>query len=75
MSEIKEKADEYKSANGNDKITQKDLLFYLISRLDDLEDKLEVYDKEVTKVKTQVRIFWILLPISLTVVGYVGSLL
>ena len=40
MSKIKERASKIKNANGNDKITQKDLLFYIIGRLDDIENEL-----------------------------------
>jgi len=70
---IKKRAEEVRSTNGNDKITQKDLLFYIVGRLDDLEEKVQTYDKDVTKIKTQIKIFWILLPIALTLAGYVGS--
>jgi len=70
---IKKRAEEVRSTNGNDKITQKDLLFYIVGRLDDLEEKVQIYDKDVTKIKTQIKIFWILLPIALTLAGYVGS--
>jgi len=71
--DIKKRAEEVRSTNGNDKITQKDLLFYIVGRLDDLEEKVQTYDKDVTKIKTQIKIFWILLPIALTLAGYVGS--
>ena len=71
--DIKKRAEEIRSTNGNDKITQKDLLFYIVGRLDDLEEKVQLYDKDVTKIKTQIKIFWILLPIALTLAGYVGS--
>lgn len=72
---IKEKAKKVKNQNGNSSITQKDLLFYIIGRLDDLEDELSKDREEVIKVKTQIKIFWILLPIGLTIAGYVGSVL
>ena len=75
MSSIKERAKEIKSQNGNEAITQKDLLFYIIGRLDDLEEKVQDYDTDVAKVKTQIKIFWILLPIALTLAGFVGSAL
>ena len=68
--DIKERAEALKKLNGNKQVSNKDLLFYIIGRVDDLEDKLELYDKEVTKIKTQVRIFWIVLPISLGLCYY-----
>lgn len=40
MSNIKERAKEIKSQNGNETITQKDLLFYIVGRLDDIENEL-----------------------------------
>jgi len=68
--DIKERAEALKKLNGNKQVSNKDLLFYIIGRVDDLEDKLELYDKEVTKIKTQVKIFWIVLPISLGLCYY-----
>jgi len=37
MEDIKKRAETYKSKNGNSNITNKDLLFYIIARLDELE--------------------------------------
>ena len=68
--DIKERAEALKKLNGNKQVSNKDLLFYIIGRVDDLEDKLELYDKEVTKIKTQVKIFWIVLLISLGLCYY-----
>ena len=75
MSRIKDRASEIKNENGNEKITQKDLLFYIVGRLDDLEEKVQLYDRDATKIKTQIKIFWILLPIALTLAGVIGSLM
>jgi len=66
MSKIKERASKIKNANGNDKITQKDLLFYIIGRLDDIENELSESKSDVAKLKTQVKVFWILLPIAIS---------
>lgn len=68
MDDIKQKAMEYRQKNGNANTTNKDLLWYIVARLD--EDR-----KDIIKIKTQQKIFWILLPISLTLVGYIGSIL
>ena len=68
--DIKERAEALKKLNGNKQVSNKDLLFYIIGRVDDLEDKLESYDKEVAKVKTQVKVFWIALPIALGLCYY-----
>ena len=68
--DIKERAEALKKLNGNKQVSNKDLLFYIIGRVDDLEDKLELYDKEVTKIKTQVKLFWLVLPIALGLCYY-----
>ena len=68
--DIKERAEALKKLNGNKQVSNKDLLFYIIGRVDDLEDKLELYDKEVTKIRTQVKVFWIILPIALGLCYY-----
>jgi hypothetical protein len=71
--DIKEKASMYK--NGNKDVTQKDLLFYIIGRLDELEGKLESYDKEVAKVKTQVKMLLFVIPIVVTFAVYIGGVI
>ena len=68
--DIKSRAEALKKLNGNKQVSNKDLLFYIIGRVDDLEDKLELYDKEVTKIKTQVKLFWLVLPIALGLCYY-----
>jgi len=68
--DIKKRAEDLKKLNGNKQVSNKDLLFYIIGRVDDLEDKLELYDKEVTKIRTQVKVFWIILPIALGLCYY-----
>lgn len=66
MSDIKQKAKEYSSKNGNSNTTNKELLWYIVARLD--EDR-----NDIIKIKTQQKIIWILLPICLTIVGYIGG--
>lgn len=72
---IKEVATKYRSENGNDKITQKDLLFYIIARLDDLEKQDSEQDNKIEKNRIKINLFWILLPICISVAGLIGSLI
>lgn len=70
----KEKIKELKKANGNKYVKNNDLLWYIISRLDDLEKESSRDREEVTKVKTQIRVFWILLPIIVAVCIYISTI-
>ena len=70
-----EKIKELKKKNGNQYVKNNDLLWYIIARLDDLEKELSKDRNEVTKIKTQIKIFWILLPVALSIVAYVAKLL
>jgi hypothetical protein len=38
MSDIKKVVEEYKAQNGNANLTMKDLLFYIVARIDKLEE-------------------------------------
>jgi len=75
LSNIKERAKQIKNENGNDKITQKELLFYIVGRLDDIEDELSESKTDVARLKTQVRVFWCMLPISISLTAMILSLL
>jgi hypothetical protein len=75
MKDIKKVANKYKEENGNDKLTQKDLLFYIIARLDDLEKSDSKQNQEIAKNKIKINIFWITLPIAITIAGFIGNLL
>ena len=70
-----EKIKELKKKNGNQYVKNNDLLWYIIARLDDLEKELSNDRNEVTKIKTQIKIFWILLPVALSIIAYVAKLL
>jgi len=72
---IKEIANKYRSENGNERITQKDLLFYIIARLDDLEKQDSNQDKKIEKNRICIQIFWIILPICVAIAGLIGSLI
>ena len=73
--DLKKIAEEYKNQNGNKAITQKDLLWYIIKRLDDI-DKINCnQDKKIERNSTTLKIFLILLPIGIAIAGVVGNLL
>ena len=71
--DIKKIAEEYKSINGNSSYSNKDLLWYIIKRLDDLEKSDSVQDQELARVKNTQRILLILLPIGIAVLFYVTN--
>jgi len=72
--DIKKIAEEYKNINGNSAYSNKDLLWYIISRLDSLEKSDSKQDAKIMGIKTQLGIFWVLLPIAITIAIYIGSL-
>jgi len=73
--DIEDVAKEYKKQNGNKYIKNNDLLFYIISRLDSLERESSVDREELTKVKTQLKIFWILLPVSISLTFFIVNII
>ena len=77
--DIKKIAEQYKNENGNNRISNKDILFYLIKRIDDLEKKTDAanneQDKKIQSNCTAIKILWILLPVGASIAFYVGSLL
>lgn len=73
--DIKRIAEEMRKQNGNARITNKDLLFYIIHRLDKLEDENQEQDKIIQRNKTCISVFFILFPIAITVATYIGSIL
>jgi hypothetical protein len=72
--DIKKKADEYKKLNGNCAVTQKELLFYIIGRLDDIEDKLATEKYEVTRIKTQIKMMCVIFPSLVGLLLYICTL-
>lgn len=56
MKDIKKIAEEYRNKNGNDKITNKELLWFMISKFDDLE-------KRVTKTEVRQNLFMWAIPV------------
>lgn len=77
--DIKRIAEKYKNENGNSRISNKDILFYLIKRIDDLEAKTtetnNEQDKKIQSNCTSIKVLWILLPVGVSIAFYVGSLL
>ena len=71
MKNIKKIVKEYKAENGNEKISNKDLLFYILSRLDDIEHGDSEQDKEITKIKTRQNLSMWFLGFALGIVGIV----
>ena len=64
MKDIKAIAKEYKAKNGNVKITNKELLWYMIGEFDGLKTR-------VTKTETRQKIFMMLIPVIVGVVAII----
>ena len=71
MTNIRKIAKGYKEKNGNEKISNKDLLFYILSRLDDIEHGDSEQDKEIVKIKTRQNLSMWFLGFALGIVGVV----
>lgn len=72
---IKKIGDKLKSENGNKNYSNKDLLWYIVARLDDLEKESSKDREELTKVKTQIKVFWVLLPMAITVSFFIATII
>ena len=59
MRNIKKVAKEYREKNGNDKITNKELLWFVISKFDTLENR-------VSKTETKVKMMMWFIPVIIT---------
>jgi len=68
MKDIKRIAKEYKEKNGNEKITNKELLWYMIGEFDELKTR-------VTKTETRQKMFILLLPIAIGVTAIIMRLI
>lgn len=60
--DIKKIAEKCKQENGNDKITNKELLWYMISEFDDLKTR-------VTRTETKQKMIIIFIPIIVTIIA------
>lgn len=74
MKDIKKKAEEIKNQNGNGRVTNKDLLFYIVGRLDELEAANNTQNKEIQKNKTMIQVFWLLLPCAVGITAILITL-
>jgi hypothetical protein len=68
MKDIKKIAKEYREQNGNERITNKELLWYMIGEFDDLKTR-------VTKTEATQRLFKWGFPIAITVVVIIMGLM
>lgn len=68
MKNIKKIAKEYRDKNGNEKITNKELLWFVISKFDDLENR-------VTKTETKQKMMLWFIPMCIGVVALVVSVI
>ena len=68
MRNIKQVAKKYRDKNGNEKITNKELLWYMIGEFDELRDR-------VTKTETRQKMFMIAFPAIVGIVAIVVGLI
>ena len=68
MRNIKKIAKEYKNKNGNEKITNKELLWYMIGEFDELKGR-------VTKTETRQKMFIVAFPLIVGIVAIVVGLI
>ena len=68
MRDIKKVAKEYRDKNGNEKITNKELLWFMISKFDKLEER-------VTKTETKQKVFMWAIPLMVGVTAIVAGLI
>ncbi|RLG16534.1 hypothetical protein DRN69_00580 [Candidatus Pacearchaeota archaeon] len=47
---IKEEVERFKKVNGNNDINQRDLIIYLVSKVDKIDERVERVDKRVTDI-------------------------
>ena len=71
--DIQKIAKEYKDRYGN--ATNKDLLFYLLKRLDDLDNEVNDTKTQAEKNKLSIKIFYCLLPIGIAIAGLFGKII
>ena len=68
MSNIRKIAKEYRDKNGNEKISNKELLFYVIAKFDKLEER-------ITKTETKQKIFMWAIPVCMGAVAFMMSVI
>lgn len=50
MSHIKEEVAKFKETNGNQSFSPKDMMMYLVSRIDKIDEKFNRFDDKITSV-------------------------
>ena len=68
MKNIKQVAKKYRDKNGNEKITNKDLLFYILSRLDDIGKINTAQSIQISTLRAKQKLLLWIIPILLTIV-------
>ena len=68
MRDIRKIAKEYRNKNGNDRITNRDLLWYMIGEFDELKGR-------ITKTETRQKMFIAAFPIVVGIVAIVVGLI
>lgn len=72
---IKEAVNDFNNQNGNKNINQKDLLIYIISKLDKFDDKLAYVSEQVEMLSTSQKFFKIALSGALSAIIFILGLL
>jgi len=79
---IKDIVNKFKKENGNENFTQKDMIIYIVSKLDDMDGKFDVIQNKFEKGTGKIaenranitsirRILYALIPILAGVLGYI----
>ena len=72
MERIRKAVEEFKYENGNDNFSQKDLLMYIVKRIDNLP--CEKHVQQIANVDARVRILLWAVPIIITLMGAITVL-
>lgn len=75
MRNIKQVAKEYRDKNGNKSVTNKDLLFYILSRLDSIEKINAKQDTWISSIEAKQKMFMIAFPAIVGIVAIVVGLI
>ena len=67
--DIKKVAEDYKEQNGNKNITTKELLWYVIKRLDDMDKRDAEQDNRISKVETKAKMLCWIIPVLISIIA------
>lgn len=73
--DIKEKANEYRTKNGDSSLTTKELLWFVISRFDELEEKSNKISRRVTACETVHKMILWFVPLCVAAASVVTAIL